>query len=115
MRRESPESWLAIAGQDGMCCEEREGKRIYLGSMVWEDKKLVRPIRVVYQVIERMIEADGQILLTPSEQFHSELKTDLNLERRTAGLIIYWTPRDRSTFFFYPPLHFFDNDNRSQL
>lgn len=112
LRRESPESWLAIAKQDGMCCEERDGKRVYLGAMVWEDKKLLRPIRVVYQVIERTMEADGQILLTPSveaqvffttlhcapfqvihlyrdhatsEQFHSELKTDLNLERLPSG------------------------------
>ncbi|USG65756.1 transposase [Brevibacillus ruminantium] len=112
LRRESPESWLAIAKQDGMCCEEREGKRVYLGAMIWEDKKLLRPIRVVYQVIERTMEADGQILLTPSveaqvffttlqcapsqairlyrdhatsEQFHSELKTDLNLERLPSG------------------------------
>lgn len=71
-----------------------------------------RPIRVVYQVIERIVEADGQILLVPkievqvffttlrcppwqviklfrdhatSEQFNSELKTDLNLERLPSG------------------------------
>ncbi|MNR52570.1 hypothetical protein D3C85_1724310 [compost metagenome] len=65
LRRESPEEWLAIAKQDGMCCEERDGKRVYLGSMIWNDKKLLRPIRVVYRVTERTIEADGQILLTP--------------------------------------------------
>ncbi len=59
LRRESPEEWLMIAKQDGMCCEEREGKRVYLGSMEWTDKKLERPIRVVYQVIERTVEADG--------------------------------------------------------
>jgi len=95
-----------------MCCEERDGKRVYLGSMVWEDKKLKRPIRVVYQVIGRTVEADGQTLLAPSveaqvffttlqcapsqvihlyrdhatsEQFHSELNTDLNLERLPSG------------------------------
>lgn len=76
------------------------------------DKKLKRPIRVVYQVTVRTVEADGQLLLTPiveadvywttltcapslvigsyrdhatSEQFHSELKTDLNLERLPSG------------------------------
>jgi hypothetical protein len=112
LRRESPEEWLAIAKQDGMCCEERDGKRVYLGAMTWTDKKLVRSIRAVYRVTERTIEADGQILLTPiveaevywttlvcapsqivglyrdhatSEQFHSELKTDLNLERLPSG------------------------------
>ncbi|WP_158000471.1 transposase [Paenibacillus dendritiformis] len=112
LRRESPEEWLKIARKDGMCYEEREGKRVYLGSMEWTDKKLERPIRVVYQVIERIVEADGQILLVPkievqvffttlrcppwqviklfrdhaiSEQFHSEPKTDLNLERLLSG------------------------------
>ncbi|MCZ8517752.1 transposase, partial [Paenibacillus filicis] len=112
LRRESPEEWLVIAKQDGMCCEERDGKRVYLGAMSWNDKKLIRPIRGVYRVTERTIEADGQILLTPiveaevywttlscapsqivnlyrdhatSEQFHSELKTDLNLERLPSG------------------------------
>lgn len=65
LRRESPEEWLMIARKDGMCCEEREGKRVYLGSMEWTDKKLERPIRLVYQVIERTVEADGQILLVP--------------------------------------------------
>ncbi|AHV99485.1 hypothetical protein [Paenibacillus sabinae] len=90
-----------------MCYEQREGKRVYLGTRAWTDKKLKRPIRAVYHVIERTMEADGQLLLTPrieaqvffttltcspwqvlqlygdhatSEQFHSELKTDLNLE-----------------------------------
>ncbi len=112
LRRESPEEWLLIAKQDGMCCEERDGKKVYLGSMTWTDKNLKRPIRVVYQVIERTIEANGQLLLVPeidvqvffttltcspwqviqlyrdhatSEQFHSELKTDLNLERLPSG------------------------------
>ncbi|MFD1904178.1 hypothetical protein ACFSQ7_09105 [Paenibacillus rhizoplanae] len=60
LRRESPEEWLMIAKGDGMCCEEREGKRVYLGAMEWNDKKLERPIRVVYQVIERTMEAAGQ-------------------------------------------------------
>lgn len=112
LRRESSEEWLMIARQDGMCCEDREGKRVYLGSMEWTDKKLERPIHAVYQVIERTMEADGQLLLVPrvevqvffttlacspwqvirlyrdhatSEQFHSELKTDLNLERLPSG------------------------------
>jgi hypothetical protein len=112
LRKESPEEWLMIARQDGMCCEERAGKQVYLGAMAWTDRKLSRPIRVVYQVIERTMTADGQLLLVPeievqvffttltcspwqviglyrdhatSEQFHSELKTDLNLERLPSG------------------------------
>lgn len=38
---------------------------VYLGAMAWNDEKLKRPIRVVYQVTLRTAEADGQLLLTP--------------------------------------------------
>jgi hypothetical protein len=65
LRRESLEEWLMIAKQDAMCCEEREGKRVFLGAMEWSDKKLERPIRVVYQVIERTIEAMGRSCWRP--------------------------------------------------
>ncbi|WP_028590201.1 hypothetical protein [Paenibacillus massiliensis] len=43
LRKESPEEWLMIAKQDSMCCEEREGKPVYLGAMDWTDRKLSRP------------------------------------------------------------------------
>jgi hypothetical protein len=65
LRREKPEEWLAIAEQDGIRCEERDGKTVYLGVMDWVDKKLQRPIRAVYHVTVRTIEPDGQLLLTP--------------------------------------------------
>lgn len=70
LRRESPEEWLMIAQQNGMCCEERNGKRFYLGAMEWNDRKLNRPIRVVYQVIERTIEASERLLLVPEIEVH---------------------------------------------
>ncbi|MEK5258676.1 hypothetical protein MKY75_05500 [Paenibacillus sp. FSL L8-0663] len=65
LRRESPEEWLMIARQDGLCCEEREGKRMYLGAVPCTDKKLECPIRALYNVIERTIEASGKLLLVP--------------------------------------------------
>lgn len=43
LRRESPEEWLKIARKDGMCYEEREGKRVYLGSMEGPTKSWSAP------------------------------------------------------------------------
>ena len=75
-------------------------------------KSLQQEVRQIYKVVERTIRRDGQLLLIPeiefesnwislpntpeeiielchdhgtSEQFHSELKTDLNLERFPSG------------------------------
>jgi hypothetical protein len=111
-RREKPEAWLAIAEQQGTCIHERAGKRIFYGSVMVKPKGLDVKVRQVYKVVERTIRKDGQILLLPeiefesywvslpnspeeiielyhdhgtSEQFHSELKTDLDLERFPSG------------------------------
>jgi hypothetical protein len=111
-RKESPETWLAIAKEKGICCEEREGKKVYLGSMWVNEKGIKTPIRLVFHVIERTIRKDGQMLLMPniefdlywtsltcpasevielyrdhgtSEQFHSEIKTDMDMERLPSG------------------------------
>jgi predicted metal-dependent hydrolase len=75
-------------------------------------KGLKEPVRMVFEVIERTIDKDGQILLVPMievdvyltslqdpasvvidlyhahgtmEQFHSEIKTDLDMERLPSG------------------------------
>lgn len=106
LRKESTEEWLKIAKEKGMCCLERPGKDVYLGSIERNG------VRIVFKVIERTIRADGQILLFPeievetwwtsldfpasvivelyeahgtSEQFHSEIKTELDLERLPSG------------------------------
>lgn len=106
LRKESGEEWLKIAKEKGMRCLERPGKDVYLGSLERNG------VRVVFKVIERTILADGQILLFPeievetwwtsldfpasvivelyaahgtSEQFHSEIKTELDLERLPSG------------------------------
>lgn len=112
LRRESPEVWLLTAQQHGVCCEERPGKKIYRGSIMAPMKGLKEPVRMVFEVIERTIDKDGQILLVPTievdvylaslqdpasviidlyhahgtmEQFRSEIKTDLDLERLPSG------------------------------
>ena len=112
LRKESREAWLSIAQQKGICCEEREGKKVYVGFLECKEKGFAEPFRMVFHVIERTILADGQVLLIPdievsvcwtslrcapwrvielyrehgtSEQFHSEIKTDLDLERLPAG------------------------------
>lgn len=112
LRRESKELWLGIAQEKGICCEPREGKKVYMGAMDVKEKGFSMPLRMVFHVVERTIDKDGQILLIPeiqvdaywtslrcapwrvielyrdhgtSEQFHSEIKTDLDLERLPAG------------------------------
>jgi hypothetical protein len=110
LRKESPEDWLATAKQHGICCLEREGKNVYMGAI--EITRDGLPLRTVFKVVERTIKANGQILLTPeievetywtsltdpackiielyhehglSEQFHSEIKNDMDLERLPSG------------------------------
>jgi len=113
-RKEKAEDWLHIAQKYGICCEEREGKKVYLGSIpeTIQLKDLIRTIRKVFKVIERTISRDGQIFLIPEyefetywtdlevpphvvislyhdhgtcEQFHSEIKSELDLERLPSG------------------------------
>lgn len=112
LRQTPKESWLRIAEDLGMKCEQRPGKIDYIGSITFKEKGFDRPLRQVFQVTVRTIDRDGQLLLFPdiqvsvywtslmcapwrvielyrdhgtSEQFHSELKTDLDLERLPAG------------------------------
>lgn len=112
LRRESPNVWLLTAEQHGTCDEPRAGKKVYRGAIVSSMKGLEKPVRMVFEVIERTIQSDGQALLVPDievnvyitslpdapeviidlyhahgtmEQFHSEIKTDLDLERLPSG------------------------------
>jgi hypothetical protein len=111
-RKEKPEQWLELARRDGICEEVRPGKKIFRGSMTVQPERFIKPVRLVYHVIERTSERDGQILLVPetevslfwttlpcneddvvalykdhatSEQFHSEIKSELDLERLPSG------------------------------
>jgi len=113
LRRESQEEWLVDAQAFGDWREPRPGKRVYVGDTDRECGG--RLWRVVFEVTERTTTADGQMLLLPeveiatywtslgprqatpdeviqlyrdhgtSEQFHSEIKSDLDLERLPSG------------------------------
>jgi hypothetical protein len=110
LRKESLEDWLEEAQAFGEWEEPREGKEVYTGE-TWRERD-GQSQRVVFEVTYRMITADGQRLLIPeievntwwagvtfspkevislyhahgtSEQYHSEIKTDLDLERLPSG------------------------------
>ncbi len=111
LRKENPENWLATAQEQGICCLERSGKEVYIGQTS-VDRGFEEPLRVVFKVVKRTIDAKGQVLLVPdlevstfwtslpdapakiirlyqnlgtSEQFHSEIKTELDLEKLPSG------------------------------
>jgi hypothetical protein len=110
LRKESEAEWLEEAQAVGQWEEPRPGKEVYTGE-TWRDRE-GKAYRVVFEVIQRTIAADGQRLLVPdieistwwtslkvapkqvielyhqhgtSEQFHSELKSDMDLERLPSG------------------------------
>lgn len=112
LRGERPEDWLARAKQEGTVETPRKGKTVYQGACWLAPKKGHAPERVVYEVVERTITAEGQGLLIPQidvatywtslsdapeeilpwypdhgtmEQYHSEYKTDMDLERLPSG------------------------------
>lgn len=114
LRKEPPESWLTYAKEHGTVERAREGKIVYRGQkhLTFTVGLTAFPLQLVYVVTERTMLASGQLLLTPqvevdtywtnlaidaaaveelyhdhatSEQFHSEIKTDLDLERLPSG------------------------------
>lgn len=111
MRKEHKEDWLAVAEKKGIRCEQRPGKYVYIGE-IYIDRGLNALLRVIFRVIKRAIDAKGQSLLIPDievetywtslldppykvielyhahgtiEQFHSEIKGELDLERLPSG------------------------------
>ncbi len=113
-RRQNKEDWLAIAEKKAQWDEPREGKRIGSFSIqttrIWQGYEY--SVRQIIRLTERTIDKHGQILLVPeidlegwwtsldikesevielyadhatSEQFHSEFKTDLDIERLPSG------------------------------
>jgi len=113
-RKQDKEAWVARMETAGSFAEIRPGKRMGLLSLdverAWQKAK--RNFRLVVQVTERTIDKKGQRLLVPDielqgwwtsldvpaeqviqlyqhhgthEQFHSEIKTDLDLERLPSG------------------------------
>jgi len=110
LRKESESDWLEEAQALGKWEEPRPGKEVYTGE-TWRERD-GKLYRIVFEVIRRTIAADGQRLLLPdieistwwtslklspkkiielyhqhgtSEQFHSELKSDMGLERLPSG------------------------------
>jgi len=113
-RRQDKAAWVARAEAAGAFEEIRAGKRVGLLDLQVERawKKTKRTLRLVVRVTERTIDKKGQQLLVPEieiegwwtslaepmadviefykhhgthEQFHSEIKTDLDLERLPSG------------------------------
>lgn len=113
-RREDPQNWLAYAEVHGDWTQPRPGKQVALFT-VQETRSFGGfdyPLRRVMRVIERTVDKHGQRLLVPeieiegwwtsllfdeetiialyadhgtSEQFHSEIKSDLDVERLPSG------------------------------
>lgn len=114
LRKESPEQYLALARRCGLQIQSRDGKNVYRCTLSHrkpigcEDV----PMFLIVEVTERLTTSDGEMLLIPeievsawwtnlceeeavciefyydhgtSEQFHSEFKTDMNLERLPSG------------------------------
>lgn len=115
LRKEFKEWWLAAARRVGTCITPREGKNVFTGEISHiypSGREDLAPIFATFEVIERTIDKHGQELLIPdievntfwtnlsdeaetviqlyhnhgtSEQFHSELKSDIGIERLASG------------------------------
>ena len=113
-RKQDKAAWVAEADAAGAFMEARPGKRVALLDLSVERswRKEKRAFRLIVRGIERTIDKKGQRLLVPDlelegwwttltteaaqvielythhgihEQFHSEFKTDLDLERLPSG------------------------------
>jgi hypothetical protein len=111
LRKESLEGWLETAKDKGELTEPRVGKKVWHGH-IFRDVEGYGPTRIVFKVVERTIDRKGQVFLVPeievetywtslpdkpgtiielyhahgtSEQFHSELKSDMDVERLPSG------------------------------
>ncbi len=113
-RKEEPGEWLEYAEKQAVWSEPRPGKQVALFDVMetrhWQG--YAYSVRRVMRVIKRTIDKHGQVLLVPdielegwwtsldlapediialyadhgtSEQYHSEFKTDLDIERLPSG------------------------------
>lgn len=115
LRKELPEYWLSVARAEGKVSVKDEKKTVYTGFHTGKSPagdQQFPPMDVIFEVTERQIAKDGTKLLFPeitvqtfwtnlyespetviklyhdhgtSEQFHSELKTDMNIEQLPSG------------------------------
>ena len=111
-RKESCEDWLEYASAYGKATQERAGKTVWTGCAYDIHPDGFNSIHCVYEIIERTIDKYGNPLLIhdievnmwwtnlpykaetiielyhdhgTSEQFHSELKHDMGIERLPSG------------------------------
>jgi len=112
LRRESPQAWVDLAKTTGVQQHSRPGKRVWIGKTVVDINGSPLPYPIIFEVTERQTKK-GQALLFPeyqidtywcsleplppdevirlyhdhgtSEQFHAELKSDMDLERLPSG------------------------------
>jgi hypothetical protein len=112
LRGEDPDDWIRGAQSRGHREEPRPGKVVWTGEGSVKRPEMDEPLRLVFQVTERTLTPTGQALLYPevkvdtfwtslpdppekvidlyrdhatSEQFHSEVKSDMDLERLPSG------------------------------
>jgi len=112
LRQETKEHWFQIAQAHGQLEQPRPGKKVWTGSVMVDREGFEQQLRIVFEVIERTIDKTGQTLLMPElevatywtsraddpktifalyhehgtmEQFHSEIKSELDLERLPSG------------------------------
>ena len=108
IRRTPKEHWLNIAKEHGKMTHMRDGKTLWEGCITQKHETLDEDLTTYFKVTEETITSDGQIHMTPeieveiywsnlsispdkifrlyhehgeSEQYHSEIKTDIGLER----------------------------------
>jgi len=114
-RQESDEEWLETAKLRGKRVLSRKGKKVWIGTALIhpsKKKEILEDVTCVFEVIERKRDAQGNPYLIPkievnlwwtnltcgaekvielyhghatSEQFHSELKNDMDIERLPSG------------------------------
>lgn len=115
MRTESVEKWHETAKRRGKLIKTRKGKKVWIGKAgihPCKNGETLNDVYCVYEVTERKSDSEGNRLLIPdievncwwtnlnceaekvielyhnhatSEQFHSELKNDLDVERLPSG------------------------------
>ncbi|MCF6175921.1 MAG: hypothetical protein L3J71_09145 [Victivallaceae bacterium] len=115
LRKKSKEQWLSFAQRVGEVNNPRKGKTVFTGEashIKVAGREDLTPIFATFEVKERTVDKDGQYLLIPdievntfwtvlpdnaetvivlyhshgtSEQYHSELKSDLDFERLASG------------------------------
>ena len=114
-RRENDWEWLERAKRHGKRVESRKGKKVWVGTVKMHPRKKeesLQDVLCVFEVIERKSDSQGNRYLFPeievnswwtnlcceaekvielyhghatSEQFHSELKNDMGVERLPSG------------------------------